>query len=141
MTLTGWERAERSDPYYQACLAGFGLGGAAAGGIVGGAAAAPTAGLSLPALLSAGVALGLAAGYLACPYLAPMIRRKLESGAPLSSAELKSAAETMGRYANVRSAGEALKLLAVVRAKAPEAKNAQCAIDGPYAARQVVGRA
>jgi len=56
MSLAGWQRAERSDPYYRYCL---GLSG-----VIGIAVTRHPLGL-----------VGwLALGYIACPYVAPAIR-------------------------------------------------------------------
>jgi hypothetical protein len=109
--MFGWEKVSREDPYYQGCVAASTLGGALSGGMVGAAAG----GVGVLPGVAAGTALGFGAGYLACPYLAPLIRRKLETGAELSSSEVKAAAHAMSRYAGVSSASDAVKLLAVTR--------------------------
>src|SRR5260370_7780971 len=81
---------------------------------VGGGGAGATAGpcfLGVPA----GLALGFAAGYLTCPYLAPNIRRKIENGALLSDLEVRWASDALGKYAGLRDANQAVKLLSIVR--------------------------
>lgn len=140
MGLSGWRRAERSDPYYKACVATFVGGGAVAGNIVGGFAAPVTGGTSFAAV-PVGIAMGFVAGFLLCPDLAPRAREQLERGFPLSKADVKSAAEAMGRYASVYRADEALKLLALARFYAPRANRAQCNMSGGYVARQILASA
>ena len=127
MNLFGWEKVERTDPYYKGCLAASSVGGAVAGEIVGGFGSVPTMGLSFLAV-PAGIVAGFAAGYIGCPYLAPMIRRKIEAAIPLSEAEVRSAAESLGMYAGVRDAGEAIRLLSIVRGRGSGLRGApQCA--------------
>jgi hypothetical protein len=111
MTLSGWERVSRADPVYKACLIVSTAGGAIAGGATG-TILGPAGTLGGYA---GGAAWGFAAGFLLCPYLAPAIKRKLEMGDVFGEADLRNAAEAMGRYAGVTQANEALRLLAVVR--------------------------
>lgn len=111
MPLFDWERVPRSDPVYQACLATT----VGAFAIVGGAAGGP---LLLPGILggyAAGAAWGFATGFLACPYLVPAIKRKIETGEAFNLNDVRSAAETMSTYADVNKARDALMLLATVR--------------------------
>jgi len=115
MTLFGWEQVDRNDSDYKTCLAGVSAVGTAAGVLVGAIGAAPTAGTSLAALPLAGTAVGFATGYLLCPYLAPAVRRKITLNGSLTQKEVESAADAMGRYAEVRSAAEAVRLLSIVR--------------------------
>jgi hypothetical protein len=72
-------------------------------------------GLGTLAGFGSGVVWGFVMGYLACPYLAPGIKRKFELDQSLSDAELRTAADAMSRYADVKTASDALKLVALVR--------------------------
>ena len=127
MGLFGWERVERDDDYYKVCLAGSTAAGFVAGVITAGAAAPATGGTSFLVGPKSGTAIGFAAGYLACPYLAPFIRRKIEDNVPLSRAEVLPAAEALGLYAGVKDANDALRLLAMVRTQANKSESlAQC---------------
>ena len=110
MPLTGWEKVSREDEVYKACLTVSTAGGAIVGGMTGsflGPAGTVSGYLG-------GAAWGFAAGYLACPFLVPPIKSKIERRLDLSEAEVREAAEAMGRYALVSDAGSALRLLAVV---------------------------
>jgi hypothetical protein len=111
MPLMNWEAVGRNDEYYKACTGVFTAGGAIVGGATGSVLGpAGTVGGYL-----GGAAWGFAIGYFACPYLAPAIRRKLESGALLDDAEARNAAEAMGQYASLSQAKDAVKLVALVR--------------------------
>jgi hypothetical protein len=133
MPLLGWERVSRDNPDYKACLAVTTAGGA----IVGGATGSP---LLLPGVMAgyaAGAAWGLAIGYLACPYLAPAVRQKIQAGAALSDLELRSASEAMGQYAGVSNASDAIKLVRLVKgARAP--RTVQPCMDPRIAAKQLL---
>lgn len=134
MNLLGWENVDRSDIYYRACMVATTAAGGAAGIIVGGVSSVPTAGMSF-SLVPAGLALGLAAGYLACPYLAPRIKKKLEMGVPLADHDVRPAVEALAAYAGIRNASDAVKLLAIVRAQSPGARlSSRC--DNPAFAAQ-----
>ncbi|MCX7889299.1 MAG: hypothetical protein N2422_06145 [Rhodobacteraceae bacterium] len=141
MPLSGWERTGPEDPVYKACLAGVTAFGAGAGIIVGGFGSVQTLGLSFAAV-PAGIALGFAAGVQLCPYFAPVIRRKLETGEGLLDREVRAAAEAMGAYAGVSRADDALQLLALTVALAPRTSGAPRCTNPPAAARQLlaVGR-
>jgi hypothetical protein len=140
MELFGWERTSRSDPYYKACMVGAVAAGGLSGKIVGAMASVPTGGASF-ILVPAGLALGFVTGYMACPYLAPSIRQRVEAGMSLSEAEVRKAAESMGRYAQVRDASEAVTLLLIARRLAGDARGAQCTVNGAFAARQLLAAA
>jgi proteasome assembly chaperone (PAC2) family protein len=111
MPLFEWEKVTRDSPEYNTCLAVT----TAAGSIIGGATGSivPVAGTL--AGYSAGALWGFVGGYLLCPYLAPAVRKKLESGSQLSHVEVKSAAEAMSKYAAVQRASDAVKLLGMVK--------------------------
>ena len=110
-----WEKVSRNSDEYKACqMATAGIG-VAAGGIVGGAGAPLTAGLSVPVVMAAGGLLGFAAGYLACPYLAPAVKRKLTDGVTLSSNEANNAVEAMHKYAGFTDERKSLAILAELR--------------------------
>ena len=111
MPLEGWEKVNRDDPYYKACMTVT----AAAGAIVGGATGSILGPAGTVGGYAGGVAWGFAAGYLACPYLVPAVRKKIEDGLALNDQEVAAAADAMGRYANVAHAVDAVKLVAVVR--------------------------
>ena len=111
MPLANWERVDRNDPAYKACL---GLT-SAAGAVIGGATGSPALVLGMTAGYVAGAAWGLAIGYLACPYLIPHVRSKIESGTFLTDSELRSAAEALASYAGVQDAPAGVKLLAIVK--------------------------
>ena len=110
--MFGWEKVDRNDDYYKACLVGTTAIGAVSGLLTG----APT-GPGAVVTTAAGGVLGFTVGYLACPYLAPQIRKKIEGGLALNEGEIKSAAHAMSRYAGVSKAGDAVKLLAVTRSQ------------------------
>lgn len=112
MPLIGWERLERTNTYYKACVAGATAAGAISGMIVSG----PTGGMAAALTVPAGTAMGFVAGYVLCPYLAPAIRDKFERDQHLTDQEVRSAAEAMSLYSGVRKADEAVRLLALVRA-------------------------
>lgn len=142
MGLTSWERVGANDPAYKACMAGTVGLGAVAGIIAGSAGAAGTAGALtpfMPALMLKGAALGFAAGYFACPFLAPAIRRKFELGQPLDVLEVRTAAEAMGKYAGVNSAPEAVKLVAMARGLAAGARGQPVCAAPAQAARDLLG--
>jgi len=113
----GWEKVSRDSEEYKGCVAAVtGVGGVA--GLIVGAAGSPlTAGTSVAALGAAGVGMGFITGYLACPYLAPKVKKKLLDGAELSDLEAKNAAQAMGRYALVSDAKSATQLVSQIRAK------------------------
>src|SRR5260370_42077410 len=104
---------------------------------VGGGGAAPTAGTSFLAV-PAGLALGFAAGYLTCPYLAPNIRRKIEDGALLSDLEVRWASDALGKYAGLRDANQAVKLLSIVRGQALRPDTAPQCISSTLAGQQLL---
>lgn len=109
------ERVSRDDPYYKACLAASTVAGGVAGNIVGSVAAPATAGLSLATLPWGGIAMGFAVGYLACPYLSPLLRPKIENNLRLDEFAVDQALRAMSQYAHVSNSGDAVKLLAMVR--------------------------
>lgn len=111
MQLFGWERVDRENADYKACVAITTAGGA----IVGGATGSVVPGAGNVAGYAAGGLWGFVLGYLACPYLAPVVRRKIESGMPLTHIEIRSASEAMGSYAGVNSAPDAVKLVRLVK--------------------------
>lgn len=113
MALLGWQRVSRDDPYYEGCLAGSSVGGVAIGATMG-SFVVPGIGTFTAGV--AGLAIGFAAGYVACPFLAPGLRRKIEGNLQMSAIELNEAAEAMGRYAGVGNASEAIKLVAISKA-------------------------
>ncbi len=136
MGLVGWERVGRNDQSYKACVAVTTAGGAIAGGVTGsflGPAGTLTG-------YAGGAAWGLTIGYLACPYLVPALKRKIESSMPLSEAEVRSAAEAMGRYAGVREATDAVRLLGMVRTCDPSRRIGGACGDPAATARQLLGR-
>jgi hypothetical protein len=135
--MQGWEKVSRSDPYYKACLTVASAGGAIAGGAVGSFLGPAGTGVGY----LGGAAEGLAAGYLACPYLAPYIRAKFEQALPLTEADLRSAAEAMTRHAGVEQAADAVKLLAMVRSLGPSAGSRAACLDPRLAARQLLAQA
>lgn len=108
MPLLNWEVVSRDDPDYRTCLAVSAAAGAGIGSVTGLGA------FSVP-LAMGGAAWGLAAGYAACPYLLPAIRRKIEGVLPLSEFEVRSAADALGRYAHIADAKDSVKLLSLVR--------------------------
>ena len=111
MSLFGWEKVSRNDSDYKTCVQVTTAVGVVAGMATGAPALAP----GVLAGAAAGAFWGFVGGYLACPYLVPVLKRKLELGQPLTQVELKSAAEAMGKYANVKNASEAIKLVALTK--------------------------
>lgn len=112
MPLLGWESVGRDDPYYKACVATSTGAGAIIGGATAGFLATP---ISSPAGYLGGMLWGFVAGYLACPYLAPRIKQKIETGMSLSDSETRSAAEAMGLYTRLKSAKDAVKLVGMIK--------------------------
>lgn len=115
MQLLGWEKVGRDNSNYKACLAAT----TAAGYVIGGATGSPMLVPGIAAGSAAGAAWGFAAGYLLCPYLVPAVKRKIESGLPMTEADVRNAAEAMGKYASVRDATDALKLVHFVKSLSP----------------------
>lgn len=111
MPLTGWEKVTRDSEAYKACLAVSTAGGA----VIGMATGSIVPGGGTIAGFAGGAFWGFISGYLACPYLAPAIKKKLELGNGLTSLETRSAAEAMSKYANVTEASDAVKLVRIVK--------------------------
>jgi hypothetical protein len=111
MPLAGWDRVGRDNEDYKTCVQAASAAGAVLGMVTGAAAG----GVGAPAGFVAGALWGFAAGYLACPYLAPAVRKKIEGGQTLSDVEVRSAADALGRYASVHQAPDAIRLLGLVR--------------------------
>jgi len=137
MPLYGWESVSRDDPSYKACLqvttGAFAVVGVMTGRSmgVGGTLAGAAAGLVW----------GFGVGYLACPYLAPAVKRKLESGQQLTEAEIRSAADSMSRYANVQQAAHAVRLVALVKSTAQTSFTGAVCRNPAHAARQLLAGA
>jgi hypothetical protein len=127
MPLLGWENVSRDDPDYKLCVKASVAAGTVIGGVTGSMAMGTG---TIPGAL-AGSLWGLALGYLACPYVAPAVRRKIESAMPLSDADVRSAAEAMAQYAGVKQASDALKLLALVKCTRRETRPAAGACNDP----------
>ncbi len=108
----GWEQVSRDSDDYLACKAAvigaFSLVGSAVGSI-------PTAGIGAPAGLLAGAVWGMAASYLACPYLPPLIKKKLEVGENLTNSEVELAVDALAKHTGLHSADEGVHLLAKMR--------------------------
>ena len=134
MAILNLEKVPRNDPYYQACLAVSTVGGTAIGMTLG-SATLPVVGTV--AGWASGMAFGFVAGYLACPYLAPGMRRKIEQNLPMSALEVGLAADAMARYANVYHARDALKLLAISKAARVPA-GAKACVDPNSVAKQLL---
>ena len=134
MPLMGWESVDRNDPSYKACLT-VSVG---AGAIVGGATGSFLGPAGTVYGYLGGSAWGLAAGYLVCPYLVPLLKKKLEEGLPMTEAEVRSAAETLGRYASVSKASDAIDLLSVVRIHASRDGTAPVCRAPARVARQIL---
>lgn len=98
-----------------ACRAGFMGAGATAGLITGSVGAPITGGLSIPALMGAGAALGLGVGYLACSQVAPWIKQKVESGQFMTESETHQAIKAMAIHSRTNDPKQAATLLAAVR--------------------------
>lgn len=137
MSLSNWEKVSRSDPGYKACLTGT----TAALSVVGGMTGAAAGGLGAVPGYAAGALYGFIAGYLACPYLVPLIRGKIESGEILSEYEMRSAAESMGRYAQLSGAPDAVRLLAMIRQGQPKRLGSPACVHPAYVAQQLLRQA
>ena len=135
MSLFGWEKVSRDATSYKACVALTTSGGAIVGMIPG--SVVPGAGTL--AGYAGGAVWGFAIGYLACPYLAPAVRRKLETGMPLSHTEIRSAAEAMGSYAGINGADDAVKLVGMVKALPANKIVAPDCLSPTYAAKRLLG--
>ncbi len=131
MALLNWEKVDRSDPAYKACV----TVSTAAGAIVGGATTAPLG--ALPGVLG-GAAWGLAAGYVLCPFIVPAVRRKLEDGSAFTDAEVRAAAEGLGRYAALSQASDAVSLLGILRVYATREGSVPACRSPVNAARQIL---
>jgi hypothetical protein len=53
----------------------------------------------------------------------PTIKRKIESGMPLTDAEIRSAAEELGWYANLHKASDAVMLVGLAKSAPPEKRD------------------
>lgn len=112
MPLFDWESVSRDDPDYKMCTNVT----SAAGFVVGAAVGAPLRRAeAIVATGAAGAILGFAFGYLACPYLVPAVKRKLETGSFMSDADVRFAAEAMSQYASVTQASDAVRLVSFVK--------------------------
>jgi hypothetical protein len=134
MPLADWASVDRSDPGYKACLLLAGGGGALVGGALGsflGPAGTVSGYLG-------GAAWGLTAGYLACPYLVPPLKKKLKEGLPMTEAEVRSAAEVLGNYASLKKASDAIDLLGIVRMHATRDGSAPLCQTPVIVARQII---
>jgi hypothetical protein len=138
MGLSGWEKVPRSDPYYRACVVTSTAGMAVAGDIIAPMAAPLTGGTSF-LLVPAGAIMGFVGGYLACPYLAPILRSKIEQQLQLTDQEVRQAADAMARYSAVGDAGKAIKLLAFAKTQAASAKSPPRCENPPDVGRQILG--
>lgn len=137
MALFGWERVGRNNSDYKACLAATTATGAIVGGATG--SVVPVAGTV--AGYAGGALWGLAAGYLACPYLVPAIKNKIEKGMHLTDSETRSAAEAMGTYVGIRDASEAVKLVALVKTTRNRKMNVPACTSANSVAKQLLRKA
>jgi len=137
MGLFGWETVSRDDPSYKACLTATTGGGAIVGGMTGSflGPAGTIAGYA------GGAAWGFGLGYLACPYVPPLVKKKIESGFSLSDSEIRSAADAMSRYAGVQQASDAVKLVALVKSNARAKLGGEVCRDPARTARQLLASA
>ena len=137
MPLFGWEKVSRDSSEYKTCVSIT----TAAGAIIGGATTSvvPVAGTLVGYV--GGTLWGLAAGYVVCPYLAPAIKRKIESGTPLAESEVRSAAEAMGTYAGVKNAPDAIKLVAMVKSISGRRPSAQVCSNPALLAKDLLSQA
>ena len=120
MPFADWEKVSRSSDDYKICLVGTTAVGAVGGMAVGAFTVNPLG------VLGGGVGgalLGLGFGYIACPYLAPLVKRKIMNGERMDETEVRTAAEAMSRYAGISNAEDSVRLLARVRQSLPSAKN------------------
>jgi hypothetical protein len=137
MPLFGWESVSRDDPSYKTCLAA-----STGSGVVIGAMTGRSAGLQgVLAGAAGGLLWGFGLGYLACPYLVPAVKRKIENGLSLNDAEIRSAADAMSRYASVGQASEALKLVGLVKSTVPVSYSGAVCRDPAQTARRLLARA
>lgn len=136
MPLLHWERVGRDDADDKACLAVSVAGGAVAGAIPG--SLVPVAGTV--AGYAGRAAWGFVFGCLACPSLAPAIRRKLDQRVPLNDLAVRAAAEAMGRYAGVTQAPAALKLVRLARTANGGATTVRTCGDPAAVARQILAQ-
>ena len=90
---------------------------------------------------AAGAFWGVVGGYIACPYLVPALKKKLELGQSLTEVELKSAVEAMGKYANMNNALEAIKLVAIAKTTKNNAAFAKSCSDPNQTARLILKQA
>ena len=137
MSLFNWEKVDRNNPYYKACVRGKTGVGAVHGMIYG--SVLPGAG-NLAGFAS-GALYGFVAGYLTCPYLAPVIKKKIEQNWPLTQVEIKSAVETMGSYAGLPSAPDAIKLVAQVKSSKNNSSTSSMCSNQNYTAKLILKQA
>jgi|CXWL01.1.fsa_nt_gi hypothetical protein len=137
MPLFGWEKVSRDSSDYKTCVSIT----TAAGAIIGGATASVVPVAGTLAGYAGGALWGLAAGYLACPYLAPAVKRKIEKGMPLAESELRSAAEAMGTYAGVNNAPDAVKLVGMVKSIRGRKPSAQVCSNPALVAKDLLSQA
>jgi len=109
----------------------------AAGAVLGGATGSFLGPAGTVAGYLGGSAWGFAAGYLACPYLVPAVRRKIEAGSFMTDFEARSAAEAMGRYAGVNRAVEALRLVSLVKGARVSPRVSVC-LNPSFVAKQIL---
>lgn len=136
MPLLGWDRVGREDANYKACIAVT----SAAGAVIGGATGSFLGPVGTVGGYAGGAAWGFAAGFLACPYLVPAIKRKVEDGLFMSDAEVRSAAEAMGRYANLTQAADAVRLIGLLKGARLPSTVVECA-NPSFVAKQLLGKA
>ena len=137
MSLFNWEKVDRNNSDYKACVKRTTGVGAVAGMIYG--SVLPGAG-NLAGFAS-GALYGFVAGYLACPYLAPVIKKKIEQSMPLTQVEIKSAAEAMGSYAGLSNAPDAIKLVALVKSSKNTSSTSSMCSNPRYTAKLILKQA
>jgi hypothetical protein len=108
----GWDEVSRDTEEYRTCRTAVTVAFAVVGGAT---AAVSTAGVGTPAGYLGGAAWGLATAYLACPYLVPAVKKKLELGASLTDSEVSLAVEAMAKHSGIHSAKDGVRLLSQVR--------------------------
>ncbi|WP_019668333.1 hypothetical protein [Eudoraea adriatica] len=137
MPLFNWEKVDRNNPHYKTCVKATTAAGAVAGMATG--SVIPVAGTAAGFL--GGAFWGFVGGYLACPYLVPAIKKKIEQDIPLTNYEIKSATEAMGSYAGLSSAPDAIKLLALVKSSKKSGTISSMCSNPNYIAKQILKQA
>ena len=136
MSLDHWDKVSRDSSEYKTCLVTSTGAGAIVGSAVGSAVPIPV--LGTVSGYAGGAFWGFVFGYLACPYIAPAVKKKIENGMSLTDSEVRAASEAMGLYADLKKADDAIKLLALIKSTSPRAVSSQDCSDPKFIAQELL---